>query len=53
MNKFYVEYYSPVTKGGGIVEPTKLGVSREVAEAVAEEGNRKFKPLQYAVKEMK
>jgi hypothetical protein len=53
MNKFCVEWYSPVTKVSGIVETTKNGVSREFAEGVAEEGNRRFKPLIYTVKEAK
>lgn len=51
MNNFYVEYFSPVTRGGGIVETTKKGVSREQAESIAKESNNQFKPLQYTVKE--
>lgn len=52
MNKYYVFYYSPVTNEGGVVEPTKGGVSHMQAEAIAKEGNEKFKPLVYSVKEM-
>lgn len=50
--KYFVEFFSPVTRGGGIVQTTVDGVSREEAEKVAAEGNQKFKPLQYAVREL-
>ena len=55
---YCIEYFSPVTRGGGFVEIKREGkmvntFSREEAEAIAAESNRKFKPLQYTVKEAK
>lgn len=53
---FYIEYFSPVNRVSGIVS-IKRGdkmqqlFSREEAESIAAESNRRYKPLQYAVKE--
>ena len=54
----YIEYFSPVTRLGGIVTMIVDGkqterFSRAEAEKIAEESNRKFKPLQYTVKEFR
>lgn len=50
-HKYKVEWFSPVTLGKGTVEPTKIGVPYHTALAIADESNKKYKPLVYTVKE--
>lgn len=53
MEKLYcVTWNSPKTNGSGIVPDTTKGVTYHHAQQIANESNRRYKPLQYAIQEM-